>query len=228
MTIYTTREWKGYGKQNYYWNEYRLEGKTVKKYKCNRFKSYDGKENTWCKDEIEVESWTVNSPDMPQWLHQYLKVTTTPRLLTISRRCFFAGTVSLIVCISFVRFDFFKKIVGLSSSNILEIFEGLICAIFLMSPLLYALLMLFTVFNHNRINMDNGEKKSAFLFVLNTVWQDFLAPVCNIKAFVVSISSRQTKKHGLIILRFIEIIILIIICGLGVIYVVNDYWKLLV
>ena len=70
--IYTTQEWNGYGKSNYYRNEYRQNGDTVYKYKRHRQKFFDGHENSWEEEETLVESWTVNDPKMPEWLHKFL------------------------------------------------------------------------------------------------------------------------------------------------------------
>ena len=72
MVIYRTQEWDGYGKQNYYWNEYRREGDTVVKYKCNMRKFFDGDESNWEESEHEEDSWSIDDSSMPDWLRSYL------------------------------------------------------------------------------------------------------------------------------------------------------------
>lgn len=70
--IYTTNEWNGYGKQNYYWNEYWEDGDTVYKFKCHRQKFFNGDENEWYKEQQKSDSWDIDDPALPEWLTKYL------------------------------------------------------------------------------------------------------------------------------------------------------------
>ena len=72
MTIYVTEKWNGYGKQNYYWNEYRLEGNEVVKYKCHKQKFFNGDESNWEQEEQVTAAWPINDSSMPEWLKNYI------------------------------------------------------------------------------------------------------------------------------------------------------------
>lgn len=68
-TVYVTHEWPGF-KHSHHHNEYRIEGDKVVKYKCSRYKIYDGDENAWEHEEKEELSWRLDDPHMPGWLKE--------------------------------------------------------------------------------------------------------------------------------------------------------------
>lgn len=72
-TIYKTGEYKVNKKQDYYHNEYRDEGDSVVKYRCNRHKEFDGHENNWETSEKKIQSWDKNDSSMPDWLRSHIK-----------------------------------------------------------------------------------------------------------------------------------------------------------
>ncbi len=72
-TLYVTKRHNGFGKHNYYYNEYRDEGDEVVKYRIHTSKFFDGKENEWSTDESKVDAWKKDDANMPEWLKALLK-----------------------------------------------------------------------------------------------------------------------------------------------------------
>jgi hypothetical protein len=73
MVLYRTQEYLGYSKNDYYWNEYRLEEERVVKYKCHLQKNSEDGKNEWREEESVIESWNKNDSNIPDWLKIYLK-----------------------------------------------------------------------------------------------------------------------------------------------------------
>ncbi len=73
-TVYTTNSYKGYHKHDSYNYKYNLDedNKEIHKVKCSRFKFFDGHENNWETDEKVVDTWKIDDPSMPDWLHKYI------------------------------------------------------------------------------------------------------------------------------------------------------------
>ena len=72
MTIYTTQEKPGYGKQNYSHYEYRLEGGQVLRYHCRRQRIFFKEENEWVHTEKLTNTWGLDDPELPKWIRKYL------------------------------------------------------------------------------------------------------------------------------------------------------------
>lgn len=70
--LHRTQSYDGYNKHERYHNEYVDDGERVRKIKVHEFKFFDGRENSWERDETETDSWSHDDPSMPDWLRRKL------------------------------------------------------------------------------------------------------------------------------------------------------------
>ena len=137
------------------------------------------------------------------------------RFLAIVRRAFLYGTISLLLCLLVVGVKLQTMwdvdIALNSSASAFSIF-------FALSPVLYLLLTIITVSyvrNHGQF-AEVHRARSRFATFFKCVWSDFSAPLKNLVNFFKAIFSKHVIGRARLIIRFVEMVIIILLCIYGI------------
>lgn len=150
------------------------------------------------------------------WLIFYVGDNMT-RFLTIIRRIFWAGTISLILILTLLDVNLNQIIAfAIEHNNIQDYFS----IFFLMSPLLF---VLFTVISSAYIRRNGQlaafhQTQSPVTTFFRCWGHDIIAPFKNIGNFFRALFGKNIIGRGVLIFRFIGMIILIFVCLVGMGY----------
>lgn len=136
------------------------------------------------------------------------------RFLAIIRRLFLGGIVSLIVCLSIgiglkKMFDLCINFFGIRS--VYSIF-------FMSSPILFLLFTFLSatyVRKYGQFAEIHGEQP-YITTVFRCLGHDLISPFKNIIQFIGALFNKDAIGRGLLILRFVELVVLVAMCAIGV------------
>ena len=137
------------------------------------------------------------------------------RFLAIIRRAFWGGTISLLLCV--FLFDVpFSNIFMLAQNYKTE--SGIFALFFLLSPILF---LIFTILSsiyirHHGQFAEIHKTQSPITTFFRCWWADIIAPFKNIGRFFMALFSKNVIGRGILIGRFIELIILVLACLVGI------------
>ena len=137
------------------------------------------------------------------------------RVFAVLRRIFLAGLVSLLVCLFLLHADGSAM---LAQATAHDSAAGYVSIWFLASPFLYLLSLLISTAYIRR----NGQfaafhqTQSPITSFFKCLGSDLISPFRNIKNFVFSLFSKTVFGRGVIICRFIGLVILILVCAFGI------------
>ena len=136
------------------------------------------------------------------------------RMLAVLRRTFLGGAVSLLIC----------YLKGYNLSNLMNLAQthnslnGYLSLYFLVSPVIYAILALISIlYIRARGQFWAYHQTQSFLVTaLRCTFHDITSPFRNIMNLMGAIFSQNVVGRGIIVFRFIELVILGIICLGGI------------
>lgn len=136
------------------------------------------------------------------------------RFLAIIRRIFWGGTISLILC-ALLEIDFSKMLTIALKHNTVQ---GYISMYFLLSPVLFLLFTIFSVIyirQHGQLAAVH-QSQSPITSFFRCFGHDLAAPFKNIGYFFMALFSKNVIGRGILILRFIEMVVLTLLCLAGI------------
>lgn len=137
------------------------------------------------------------------------------RFLAIVRRIFWGGTISLLLCV-FLFGVAFSSMLELALAH--ESINGFFAIYFLVSPVLFLICTLISVAyirHHGQLAAFHQMQLPIKSFF--RCWgSDIAAPFKNIGYFFIALFNKNTIGRGVLIGRFMEMLILIVICAVGI------------
>lgn len=137
------------------------------------------------------------------------------RFLAVIRRLFLGGTVSLLLCLFLFKIDFSRMIELAKAHNSTP---GYFSIFFLASPVLFLLFTILSVVyirHHGQFAAFHQEQSPVTSF-FRCLGHDIISPFKNIYNFLGAVFNKNAMGRGILVFRFIELVVLIVICVVGV------------
>ena len=125
------------------------------------------------------------------------------------RRFFGWGAVFYLLCEYWLRIDF-------TSHSIVQAFYALF---FIFSPIVFLILLLVSVAyyrKHEQFDAIHQDQKPIASFFI-CLGYDLATPFMIIVGFVKALINKNVEDRGLLIARFIGMLVIVVICGIGLI-----------
>ena len=137
------------------------------------------------------------------------------RFLAVVRRLFLAGTISLLLTLFLFGVKFQDMLSWAMAHNNAQ---GYFSIFFLASPILFILFTIISVIyiRHHGQFAAVHQQQSPVTSFFRCLGHDLVSPFKNIGGFFGALFNKNAMGRGILIFRFFELVVIVIICLVGV------------